>query len=68
MEMLSYSHHDLVLVKRTYPENLVKIHHDDVILLCMASFSYTFLYLDVIYKNADISNKNDVITLGNTKN
>ena len=61
MDMLSYSHHDLVLVKRTYPEISVKIHHDGVILLRVTSFSYTFPYLDVTYKNADVSKKNEAI-------
>ena len=61
MEMLSYLHHDLVLAKWTYPEMLVKIHHDDVILLRVTSFSYNFPYYNATYKNADLSKKNDVI-------
>ena len=61
--MPSYSqHHDLVLVIQTYPEILVKIRHDDVILLRVTSFSYTFPHYDVTYKTADVSKKNDVIT------
>ena len=61
MEMLLYSYHDLVLVKWTYPGILVKIHHDDVILLRVTSFSYTFPYYNATYKNADLSKKNYVI-------
>ena len=57
MEMLSYSHHNLVSAKWTYPEILVKIHHDVVLLLRVMSFSYTFPYYYAIYKNADLSKK-----------
>ena len=63
MQMTSYSHHNLILIKQTYPDILVKIRHDDVILRHMTSFSYIFPYYDVIGKNADVSKYNDVIVI-----
>ena len=48
-------------MKETYPEILVKIRHDDVILRQLTSFSYIFPYYDVIDKNADVSKNNDVV-------
>ena len=38
MQMTSYSHHNLILMKETYPVILVKIRHDDVILRHVTSF------------------------------
>ena len=61
MQMTSYLHHKLILMKETYPESLVKIQQDDVILRHLTSFSYIFPYYDVIDKNADVSENNDVI-------
>ena len=61
MQMTSYSHHNLILIKETYPEILVKMRHSDVILRHMTSFSYIFPYYDVISKRADIRKNNDVI-------
>ena len=55
MQMTSYLHHNLILMKGTYAEILVKIRHDDVILRHLTSFSYIFPYYDVIDKNADVS-------------
>ena len=60
MQMTSYSHHNLILLKGTYPEILVKIRQDDVILRHVTLFSYIFPYYDVIDENADVSKNNDV--------
>ena len=57
MQMTSYLHHYLISMKETYPEILVKIRHDDVILRQLTSFSYIFPYYDVIDKNDDVSTK-----------
>ena len=47
-------------MRETFPYNLVKIRHDDVILCHVTSFPYIFPYYDVIMKNADISKNNEV--------
>ena len=60
MQMTSYLHHNLILMKATYPD-MVKIRRDDVILRHLPSFSYIFPYYDAIDKNADVSENNDVI-------
>ena len=60
VQMTSYSHHNLILVKGIYPEILVKIWHDDVILRHMTSFPYIFPYYDVNYKSADLSRENAI--------
>jgi hypothetical protein len=52
MRMTSYLHHNLILMKGTYPNILVKIRHDDVILRHVTSFSYIFPYYDVIDKTS----------------
>ena len=51
--MTSKFHHNLILMRETCPQNLVKIRHDDVMLRHMTSFSYIFPYYDVISKNTD---------------
>ena len=61
MQMTSYLYHKLILMKETYPGSLVKIRHDDVILRHLTSFSYIFPYYDVIDKNADVGENNDVM-------
>ena len=61
MQMTSYLHHNLILMKETYPEIFVKIRRRDVILRHVTSFSYIFPYYSVIDKSADISKNNDVI-------
>ena len=60
-KMTSYLYHNTILRRETFPEILVKIWVDDVILLDMTWFSYIFPYYDVIDKNADVSKNNDVI-------
>ena len=61
MQMTSYLYHKLIFMKETYPEIFVQIRQDDVILRHLTSFSYIFPYYDVIDKNADVSENNDVM-------
>ena len=68
MQMTSYLHHNFVLMEETYPEILVKIRQEDVILRHLTSFSYIFPYYDVIDKNADVSKYNDVIVFFSMEN
>ena len=60
--MTSYLDTNIISIKETFSESLVKIRHDDVILRHVTSFSYIFLYNDVIDKCADVSKNNDVTT------
>ena len=59
-EMTLYLHHSTISRRETFPEILMKIWLDDVILRHVTQFSYIFPYYDVINKNADISKNNDV--------
>ena len=58
--LLLYLCHNIISVRLTFPEVLVKIRHDDIILWHMTSFSYIFPYYDVIDKSADVSKNNDI--------
>ena len=60
-QMSPYLHRNFISIRQTFPEILVKIRHDDVILREITSFPYIFPYYDVIAKNADISKNNDVM-------
>ena len=60
-QMTSYLHHNFKSIRETFPKSLVKIQHDDVKLRCITSFSYIFPYYDVIDKNADVSENNNVM-------
>ena len=53
--MTSYLDTNIISIKETFSESLVKIRHDDVILRHVTSFSYIFPYYDVIDKNVDVS-------------
>ena len=61
VQMLSYLYHNIISQRETYPEVLVKIRHDDVILRHVTYFSYIFPIYDVINKNADVSKTDDVM-------
>ena len=60
-QMSLYLHRYFRSISQTFPELLVKIQHDEVILRRITSFPYIFLYYDVIGKNAGISKNNDVM-------
>ena len=66
--MTSYLHHKTILIRKTFPEILVKIRQDGVILWHMTSFSYIFPYYDVIVIIADVSKNNDVMVKVNIAN
>ena len=55
VQITSYFDHSTIFIRETFSEVFVKIRHDDVILRQLTSFSYIFLYYDVIDKNADVS-------------
>ena len=57
VQITSYFDHSTIFIRETFSEVFVKIRHDDVILRQLTSFSYIFLYCDVIDKNADVSKK-----------
>ena len=59
--MTLYLHHNFVLIRETYPESLEKNRQGDGELRHVTSFPYIFPYYDVIDKNADVSEKNDVM-------
>ena len=61
--MTSNFHHDLISLIETFPENFVKIRHDDVKLRHMMSFSYIFPYYDVITLSADVSKSSEMTEL-----
>ena len=56
-QITSYFHHSTIFIRETFSEVFVKIRHDDVILRQLTSFSYIFLYCDIIDKNAAVSKK-----------
>ena len=60
-QMSPYSYPNFIFIRETFPELLVKIGHDDVILRQITSFSYVFPYYDVIGKNADFGENNEVM-------
>ena len=51
MQMTSYLHHNFISKRETFPENLVKIRLDDVMLGHMTSFSYIFLYTPILWRH-----------------
>ena len=59
--MTSYLDHNSISIRETFPESLVTIRLDDVILRHVTSFSYIFPYYDVMNKSADVSKNNDVM-------
>ena len=61
MHMTSYLDHNSISIRETFPESLVKIRLDDVILRHVTSFFYIFPYYDVTNKSADVSKNNDVM-------
>ena len=67
VQMTSYLHHNTRTWRETFPDVLVKIRHDDVILRHMTSFSCILSYYDVIDKNADVNKNNVKVIIANKR-